>query len=151
MPKRMLIPLDGSDLARAALEPAADLAESMRAEVVLLRVVDSANYPYVFSDPATWKDPGPEIERDRVYLESEAAELRERGIKVEISVVVGSPATAIAVEAEKQRADLIAMATHGRGGLARLVLGSVAEAVLHRVHVPMLLIRPEQMRRRPPA
>jgi nucleotide-binding universal stress UspA family protein len=143
----ILIPLDGSDLAAAALKPAAELARKLPAELLLLRVVDSANYASLYTDPALWKDPETELEPDRRALDEVAAGLRADGLTVSTEIVIGSPASSIAATAEERGVDMIAMATHGRGGIARLALGSVAEAVLHRVHIPMLLIRPEPMRR----
>ena len=59
--------------------------------------------------------------------------------------IIGDPATAIAQTARQQNVDLVAMATHGRGGIARLVMGSVATGVLHRIGVPLFLVRPARL------
>jgi nucleotide-binding universal stress UspA family protein len=68
--------------------------------------------------------------------------LQEAGFTVSVAVRFGDPAEEISRFVEIERVDLVAMATHGRSGLRRLVLGSVAEGVLHRLQVPVLLIRP---------
>jgi nucleotide-binding universal stress UspA family protein len=146
MPTTILVPLDGSELSLAAIEPAAKLAARLPAELILLRVLDSANYGSLLSDPALWKDPQPDLAEAETALEAIAEPLRARGLAVRVRAEVGSPATTIATVAEQEQSETIAMATHGRGGIARLVLGSVAEAVLRRAHQPLLLIRPESLR-----
>jgi nucleotide-binding universal stress UspA family protein len=147
MPETILVPLDGSALALAALEPAAQLAAKLPAELLLLQVLDSANYGDLLADPALWKDPEPDLAQARSALEAVAEPLRTRGLAARVHAEVGAPAVTIATVAEQEKATMIAMATHGRGGIAHLLLGSVAEAVLRRVHVPLLLVRPESVRR----
>ena len=145
-PPRLLVPLDGSEIAVGALKPAAELAGSLRAELLLLRVIDSAAYPYLWSDASTWKDPEPDTAEARQQLEQLAEPLRAIGRTVEVLTVFGSPTAVIASVADERGVDLIAMATHGRGGLARLVLGSVATATLQRASVPLLAVRPVAVR-----
>jgi nucleotide-binding universal stress UspA family protein len=79
------------------------------------------------------------------YLESAAAPLRDAGLKVQSHWVDGDPPEAIAAAAEREAADLIVMATHGRSGFSRLWLGSVATQVVRRSSVPVLLIRARQV------
>jgi nucleotide-binding universal stress UspA family protein len=146
MPTNILVPLDGSDLSLAAIEPAAKLAAKIPAELLLLRVLDAANYGSVLSDPALWKDPQSDLAQARAALEAVAEPLRARGLAVRVRTEVGSPAPTIATVGEQEASEIIAMATHGRSGVAHLLLGSVAEAVLRRVHQPLLLIRPESVR-----
>jgi nucleotide-binding universal stress UspA family protein len=76
------------------------------------------------------------------YLQQIARRLRSKGIQVRTLAELAKPDIAIAEIAKAERSDLIAMATHGRGGLARLVLGSVATGTLQRTTVPLLLVGP---------
>ena len=139
-PLTVLVPLDGSDLAEAALESAGLLAEGLGARLHLLQVVQPPTYP-LYGDGYVYIPFDDEAERAnaRQYLEEQAEKLTGRGIGASIEVAVGAPDIVIARTAAEQQADVIAMATHGRGGLARLVLGSVATGTLRRAHVPLLL------------
>ena len=75
------------------------------------------------------------------YLAALQGEYREKGIEVRMRVVYGSAVEAILHAAEREGADLIAMASHGRTGLSQVFYGSVAAGVLHRVDRPLLLVR----------
>ena len=92
-----------------------------------------------------------EVATARKYLEAQVVRLRERGRNVRGKVSVGQSAGAIAAIAREQQADVIVMATHGHGGLSRLLLGSVATSTLRQTTVPLLLTRPAAMRRVEPA
>ena len=142
-PLTVLVPLDGSTLAEAALESANLLAEGLGARLHLLQVVQPPTYP-LYGDGYVYIPFDDEAERAnaRQYIEQQAAKLAGRGRPATFEVAVGSPDVVIARTAAEQQADVIAMATHGRGGLARLVLGSVATGTLRRSHVPLLLTRP---------
>lgn len=139
-PFRILVPLDGSDLAREALDPALAFADALGGELLLLHV----------SNPPDEARLGPEIgvTEARAQLELVAGRLRAAGRNPELHAMVGAPAAVIPRVADEQRADLIVMATHGRGGLGRLVLGSVATATVQRATVPLLLMRPAALRDR---
>ena len=80
-----------------------------------------------------------EVAAARQYLEGQVTRLRERGKHVSGKVTVGQPVGVIAALAREQHADLVVMATHGHGGLSRLLLGSVATSTLHQTTVPLLL------------
>jgi nucleotide-binding universal stress UspA family protein len=122
----VLVPLDGSALAEQALGPALELVRLMAGRCTLLRL-----------EPDTVQ-----TEEARAYLERVAGPLRAEGVAVETCVGVSRhPAEAICAQA--QGSDLIALATHGRGGLRRLLLGSVAEAVLRHACGPVLVYRPQ--------
>lgn len=143
-PRTILVPTDFSEDARAAL----DAAESCLAlpdretRVILL---------HVFHIPAEYRSYGPsgsffEVSEGladtlRERLEELAAPLRERGSTIEVAVVEGIPAEAIVREAEERGVDLVAMGTHGRSGLAHLLLGSTAERVVQHAHCPVLTVR----------
>jgi nucleotide-binding universal stress UspA family protein len=140
---RILVTLDGSDLSVQALRPASGLAGALHAELLLLRVVERpASRPPVGDDsgrPAWAELPLSEAEE---YLDAVAATVSPGEGLVRTLAVVGDPPAAIADTARTQGAHLIAMATRGRGGLARQLLGSVATATLQQASVPVLLVRP---------
>ena len=137
-PERILVPLDGSLLAEGAIQTAAGLARESGAALVLLRAAEAHTLPG--ADPT---DAQVAVVREaEEYLTAVAARLGEEGIKgVETSVWYGPPATAIIEAARLQKGDLIVMTTHGRSGLGRLILGSVAESVLRGTTTPILLLR----------
>lgn len=145
---RVVVPLDGSDLSEAVLDLAAELAATFGAAVHLLRVVA---YPVEIASPYlphTVQMNQQVVEEARgaasEYLERVAAKLRDRGLDVRTEVVVDTQAGhAIALYVEKSEADLVVMATHGRGGLQRALLGSTTDKVIRAVHVPVLVRRPE--------
>jgi nucleotide-binding universal stress UspA family protein len=135
--KKVLVPLDGSRVAEKILPRVEKLVACCRAEVHLFQAV-------VTYELAPEKE---EEDRDRLfreayaYLEKVAARLRSRKVKAQAVVVYGKDAIQICDYARKQKFDLIAMATHGRSGLSRWALGSVADKVLHCSQVPIMLFR----------
>ncbi|MDP2625844.1 MAG: universal stress protein [Candidatus Rokubacteria bacterium] len=137
-PERILVPLDGSLLAEGAIQTAAGLARESGAALVLLRAAEAHTLPG--ADPT---DAQVAVVREaEEYLTAVAARLGEEGVKkVETSVWYGPPATAIIEAARLQKGDLIVMTSHGRSGLGRLILGSVAESVLRGTTTPILLLR----------
>jgi nucleotide-binding universal stress UspA family protein len=144
----ILVPLDGSVLAEAALPKALELAAASGARVLLLRAAQAQTLPGV--DPTE--------AQVRVVSEAEAylAEVQKRlaggqgGVKIETSVWYGPAAHAIVEAARTHRVDEIVMTTHGRSGLGRLLLGSVAESVLRGTTTPILLLRAEGAPIQPP-
>lgn len=137
--ERILVPLDGSDLAEAALETALDiLAEQPTTTLVLVRAAEVA--------PSSGAGAADERARDireaESYLNGVAAGLRECGItRVKTAVWCGPAAPTIVEVAGTEKVDLIIMSSHGRGGAGRLIFGSVAESVLHGTRTPILLVR----------
>jgi nucleotide-binding universal stress UspA family protein len=150
-PLTALVPLDGSDLAEAALSSAALLATQVGAKLHLLRVVEPPSYP-LYGDGYVYVPIDEEAERAdaELYLQEQVKRLAGQGVTAEAEVAYGQPDVAIAKVATEHRADLVVMATHGRGGLARLVLGSVAMGTLRRAHIPLLLTRPLALERPAP-
>jgi len=137
-PGKILVPLDGSALAEAVLPRAIELAKDSGATVELLRAVEAHTIPGV--DPT--EDQVKVVAEGEAYLADVAARLKTDGVRdVATSVWYGPAAYAIVEAAGLHKADLIAMTTHGRSGLGRLILGSVAESVLRGTTVPILLIR----------
>jgi nucleotide-binding universal stress UspA family protein len=136
-PPRVLLTLDGSDAAARAIAPVTEWARALSAEVTLVRVQPSSGAEaaaYMYEDR-------PAEQREAVQsLETAAAHLRHAGIHATLSTPTGHPAQCIAEVARERDVDIIAMATHGRSGVSRVVLGSVATETLQRAAVPMLLI-----------
>jgi nucleotide-binding universal stress UspA family protein len=144
--KRMIVPLDGSALAEQILPRVLELAKLEEAEITLLSVLVPQSYSQreIFDPSLPWwsKD----ITQAQSYLFGMATKLRREGVTVTTDVVIGeNVATAIGDFASRERADLIAIATHGRGGLARLIRGSVADAVMHSSRISMLVFKPESV------
>lgn len=145
MYKRALVPLDGSPVAETIIPLILEIAGPLDMEVVLLRVVQP-QAPVVIEGSRHVEVEDVEARRlDALeYLTPIAVELRERGVRVETAVRRGLPAEEIVAGAREARADLIAMSTHGRSGLGRLLFGSVAEAVLRHADIPIFLHRATQ-------
>ena len=166
MYRKIVVPLDGSAISEAALTQLAHLAGSTT-EVVLLRVTEPPtavpSVPVVTgpygATAASPMIPPPQLlpqdsevareatERARRdaqdYLESRAVDLRGTAGTVRTLVIEDADAAGtIAAQANDERADLIVMATHGRSGVGRWMLGSVADRVLHSTAIPLLLVRP---------
>lgn len=149
---RILVPLDGTDEARAALPVAAELARRFGAVMLLLEMVPTGDATLgmaanvasgALTDPSVY---GAEVDaRERAaegYIAAVAQEWAQQGLDVSYSVGVGSESAGIVEAARTEAADLIVMATHARSGLGRLVFGSVTDEVLRRAHVPVLAIPP---------
>jgi nucleotide-binding universal stress UspA family protein len=142
-PRRILVPLDGSHLALAALPAADALARTVGAELHLVRVLEPPDAGLYHSGVrAALFDPAAAESGARRYLSGLAACLPAATRTAGIHVVSGEPGGAIAAAARELRAGTIAMATHGRFGATRVVLGSVATSVLRRAVLPMLLFHP---------
>ncbi len=144
MYKRILVAVDGGDIAELAVKEAIMLAKHDGAQLRLIHVVDEG--------VAYWGAGGPILDtvfdamRDagQAVLDRAVAAVRKAGIKVEtlLPETVGQPvANVIVEEAKRWPADLIVIGTHGRHGLEHLLLGSVAEGVVHLSPKPVLLVR----------
>jgi nucleotide-binding universal stress UspA family protein len=137
-PKVILVPLDGSLLAERALPEAIDIAHDSGATLVLLRAAEAHTLPP--ADPTEAQVAV--VRKAEEYLAAVTERVKTAGVNsVEPSVWYGPPAEAIIDCARFRNADLIVMTTHGRSGLGRLVLGSVAETVLRSTTTPILLVR----------
>ena len=147
---KILVPLDGSDLSETALGPARLLSYTLGADLLLMRVVEQTSTPVWNFDPAgvaTWSAPSDELEAARQYLGGIAEASGPVARSADVLVDEGNPASMIASAARQEGADMIVMATHGRTGLPRLTMGSVATATVQRSPVPLLLIRPPMLAR----
>lgn len=143
MYERVLVPLDGSEVAEAIVPFIEQVAGPLEAEVVLLRVVEPMS-PAEAMASVDVGAPGALAAREdnaRRYLSELERRLSNKGLRLRTRVAFGSPAEEILAAAKATGADLVAMATHGRSGLGRVLFGSVAEAVLQTSVVPVLVIR----------
>jgi nucleotide-binding universal stress UspA family protein len=130
--KRILVPLDGSPLSEAIIPLAETLARDYEADIVLVRALRTLN-----SAEAEVKAQ----EEAEAYLRAIAAGIEARGRRVEWKVWYDEPDRALADAARFNGVDLVTMTTHGRGGLSRLMFGSVAESLVRVAPVPVLLVR----------
>jgi nucleotide-binding universal stress UspA family protein len=125
--ERIIIPLDGSALAEGALGPALELADPLQASCTLLRVVRN----------------GESQAEAENYLKRLAGRLRRRDLRLQTRVAISpNPVEAILQEAGQKGDSLIAMASHGRGGVMRMLMGSVADKVIRNSPAPVLVCRP---------
>jgi nucleotide-binding universal stress UspA family protein len=135
--KKILVPLDGSKRAEKILPQVKELVKFSGAEVHLLKVVMSYEI-----DPKKDKE---ELEKlageAQEYLDQVAARLKKKGIQASATVAYGKDAVQICDYASGKKCNLIAMSTHGRSGLSRWALGSVADKVLQCSSVPVMLFR----------
>ena len=143
--QRVVVPLDGSTLAEQILPRILTLARLEDAELILLHVLPAPSLSQkeiADLNPAWWK---PDIEVAKDYLIRMARMVRRNGVPVRTEIVINeNVANAIADFASDERADLIAIATHGRGGVARMLRGSVADAIMHSGRASMLVFKPEK-------
>lgn len=149
----LLVPLDGSGLAEAVLAPAAGIARAFDAPVTLLQVVS----PVVLAtDPALPFPQGFDEEltaaaRDDAqdYLDGVAERLREEGVRATaVAALGGNPAETVLDASRAPGVRMVALATHGRSGVRRLVLGSVADKLVRGAERPVLVVRPTGKARR---
>jgi len=150
---KILVPLDGSELAERALIPAFAMAEKFQSEVVLLRVsmAESITVGLPALAPHVYALGRVGVRRDEqqaeAYLNGIKTRWRGSGVPINVESLWGAPPEMIVAAANEQQVDLIVMSTHGRSGVDRLIYGSVAEAVIRGVHMPVLLV-PSKVRRR---
>ncbi|MFB6072747.1 MAG: universal stress protein [Halobacterium sp.] len=139
--ERILVPTDGSDATREAVEHAIDLAAEHGADVHALYVVNSASFAGLPMD-SSWESVSSMLSEEGAAALDEVEGLADdRGVPFERALVDGNPSREIVRYAEDEGCDLIVMGTHGRGGIDRLLLGSVAEKVVRSSTVPVLTVR----------
>lgn len=142
MYKKILVPLDGSELAKKALPQAEKLANAFGSEITLFQVVP---FMPIYGSPELVTPLIIDEKQKEVaerYLLGLAEELKQKGLKVSAAVKTGQQVAVEIIDFAKENgADLIIMCTHGRSGITRWVLGSIALKVLTRAETPILLIR----------
>jgi len=143
MYKKILVPLDGSELAMKGLEEAEKLAQIFGAEIVLFQVVP---FMPIYGSPELVTPlivDEKQKETAERYLHNLAEEEKKKGFKVTSMVKTGQQVAVEIIDfAKESGVELIVMCTHGRSGITRWVLGSVAHKVLTRAETPILLLRP---------
>jgi len=144
--KRILVPVDFSECSVAALKAAIKIARPFDAKILALHVVhDPAEAPGFYASRKAGEKVFRNMEESATQMmEAFAAKRLRKYEKHECHVRSGIPATQIIRFAAEQKADMIAMGTHGRGGLDRLMLGSVADRVIRSSDCPVLIVRDGQ-------
>jgi nucleotide-binding universal stress UspA family protein len=139
----IVVPLDGSKLSEAVLPAAKAFAQARHGQLLLTRVAPSLSIKEVMP-PDEMEELMTRYRQDcQDYLDAMAAPLRSEGFVVDTRLAGGDqPAEMILEVADVAHADMIAMSTHGRSGLQRLMIGSVADKIVHHANVPVLLVRP---------
>jgi nucleotide-binding universal stress UspA family protein len=155
--KRILVPLDGSRFGSRALPYAIDVAKKFKAEIIFTQVVE----PVTPAPVSTGIDPGMsspasaemalqaaqeeekrETTRAKRYLRGKVRAAISDGVNASYRVIVGDPAQSIMGTADKENVNLVIMTTHGKSGLKRAIMGSVADKVIRESGKPVLVIRP---------
>ena len=146
----LLVPLDGSHLAEAALPPAIELARKFSSEITLVWVIQPPHLIMTAANGSVYAQLLMEMRNQseheaQNYLRSHQGSLRQQGFVVHTQLTEGENiADALLQIASSLNIDAIVMSTHGRGGLSRWVFGSVADKVLRYADVPVLLIRAKE-------
>ncbi len=135
--KKILVPLDGSTLAETILPQVTELAKVLGAELAVLRIA----YVHSFPGIDLMQEETRTVHAAEEYVASIGEKLANEGVKVKTSVRYGEPAAEILSHIVDNGLELVAMCTHGRSGLSRLVMGSVAEQVVRKAGIPVLLLR----------
>lgn len=142
---KILVPLDGSALAERALNHAEEIGRGTKAEIILFQAVEA---PLGDAPEAGQIEEARSVEdaaaRARAYLEKAAKNLREAGVKVRCEVAQGSADAEILGFAHRENVDALIMSTHGRSGVPKLLLGSVAQKVMLTTRRPVMLVKPER-------
>ena len=127
----IMVPTDGSEYSKKAEDTALDLAKKLGSTVVAVHIIDDKLiYPYEVLE-----------EEGKAILKEVQEKGREMKVDVHEILIVGSPTHDMAKITEKAGADLVVLSTHGKTGLERLIMGSVAENALKKISVPVLLVK----------
>jgi len=148
MYRKIMVPLDGSQLAEIVLPHVEVIAQANKsAEIMLVQAVEPIAIPYgremaqLISMEQVKKFEAHNEVQAKSYLTEVSAQLSKTGINVKTYITYGKAAEALADFAAKNNVDLVIIATHGRSGVSRWVLGSVADRLLHSISTPTLVIR----------
>jgi nucleotide-binding universal stress UspA family protein len=143
MYKKILVPLDGSPIAEAVLPHAEALAKSENAELIILRVPSIPAVEYVALDPILASSLRKDIRDEAAnYVNETVNTLKKENIQAIGITKEGPVPDTILDVAVETHADMIAMSTHGRTGVKRWLMGSVADKIVHHAHIPVMLIHP---------
>ena len=146
MYQKIMVPLDGSELAECVLPHVEAIAEGCGVEeVVLVRAVEPFQMPtgadYTFSEADIKKFDVQATANATDYLDGVVSRVKLAGVEVRTQIVIGKAAESLAEYATKNDVDLIVIATHGYSGVSRWVWGSVADRILRSACVPVLMVR----------
>jgi nucleotide-binding universal stress UspA family protein len=144
MYKTILVPLDGSHRAERILPHVEKLAQQLKSKVVFMKVIaPDFGIPGPQGPDAQWNldNMNRQLDEFQSYLDSIEGEFRQKGLQTKAVVEFGRVVRTIIEVADREGADLIAIASHGRSGLSQVFYGSVAAGVLHRADRPLLVIR----------
>jgi nucleotide-binding universal stress UspA family protein len=142
---RIIVALDGSEESKAVIPYIEELASKLQAEVILLQVIVPDYHIYATGGSGYGAYDEQQLESmkklGRAYLEEIITGLKQRGVSARAEILLGTAAETIINFADQIHAGLVAMTTHGRSGVSRWALGSVAERVLQAGNTPLLLVR----------
>lgn len=144
MYQKVLVPLDGSEVAECALTHLKAIASGCDVvDVVLLKVMEPLSVPgdYVISEGDRVKLGSRYRAEAQSYMETIVKQIGEGGLNVRADIIQGEAAESIVDYVDKQNVDLVIMATHGRSGIRRWAMGSVADKVVRHLNIPVLLVR----------
>jgi nucleotide-binding universal stress UspA family protein len=152
MIRKILVPLDGSKIGESALPYVQDIISGFRPElspeIILFHVIHPSVRETIGVEGGTveipWTEDDLKSTKDNAlsYLNGVIERLKAKGINSTANIVVGREADEIVKFAESEKIDMIAMSTHGRSGIGRWALGSVADRVIHlETHIPISVIR----------
>jgi nucleotide-binding universal stress UspA family protein len=147
MYSKILVPLDGTQLAERAVQHAEEIGERAKAEIIFFQAVQNPirSYPLAAGQTEETKATQEVTDKASAYLQKVASPLKARGIRARCVVRVGEPKGKILEEAQKEDVDLIVMSTHYHGELYKAAVGSIAEKVLYGTKRPVLLVKPEEV------
>ncbi len=137
----MLVPVDFSEHRARLLDHAREIAPVYGMNITLLHVVDVKGVPDAYGVYSSLPDPDKLAERTRAALEEDVLSLQEAGIDATVEVRSGAPTAQVLAAADEMEASFITIATHGRTGLERMLLGSVAEKVVRRAPCPVCTVK----------
>ncbi len=151
---RFVVPLDGSALSEEALHTAEDLAHAFGGQIELIQAIEPNTWILEAGDPwasYSFEPTAFDLESQQTssagkYLDGIANHLNQKGVTASVSIIPGHPASVVRQAARDNHAAAIIMATHGRGGPSRLLMGSVTDAVVRTARVPVFVIRPAVVR-----
>ncbi|PYP18343.1 MAG: universal stress protein [Gemmatimonadetes bacterium] len=138
MYRRILVPLENGPADAAILKHVTELAKLLRSQILLVHVADG--WAARNMEQLNLRE-SQEMKEDRAYLERITQQLRQAGVEADAVLAAGDPAKEIAAAAEREKVDLIAMATHGHSLLGDVVHGTTATALRHVSRIPVLMVR----------
>jgi nucleotide-binding universal stress UspA family protein len=147
---KILVCLDGSSLSEQIVPYATEVSRRFGSRVVLLQVLQIPSSLAAASAQGAENVIEEELRRlsyeAHQYLEGIAAQMKDKGVPAEVSVIEGTPGDAIVEYASQSGIELIVVATHGRKNIGRLVFGSVADHVMRHSFIPVLSVKPEEVK-----